>query len=564
LISEVLYDPLADGVEWIELFNPTLQDIELFWFKIGDEEGIEGREGMLHFPREAVIRSGQVLIIAADALLFESVYGFAPGYEMEDSGSPVPDMIRYTAWAGGAVNMTNGGDELLLMDRFDNLVDSVSYGSSNWAFLPDVSDVPQGSSIERFPGYADTDSASDWREQPAPSPGNTPYLPPTPMPTIGPSPTPFGHGLLITEVMYDPIGSEPHEEWIEIYNDTQGSLELFRFKIGDARDTEDSGGMYRFPDGSNMAAGQVIVIANRSTSFEAVFGFKSDFEYVDTDPDVPNMIKYTQWAAGSVSLGNSGDEVLLLDSDDQIADAVSWGSSNWAFFPDVPDYSAGHTIERYPARLDTDSVDDWRDQDLPNPGTIDATPPTLTPEPTATSEADNSLLISEVFYEAGSGNDGEWIEIYNHGDSVIDIGGYHIGDEESSGSEGLYIFPEGTIISAGGTIVIARDGSIFLSNWGFLPDFEIDDTHAGVPQLIAVSGSMNLSNSGDEVILWDDSLNQLDAVSWGSSNWAFTPDVPDVGAPNSIERNPAYIDTDTADDWISNSNPSPGIVNDGW
>jgi hypothetical protein len=177
-------------------------------------------------------------------------------------------------------------------------------------------------------------------------------------------------GLLISEVVYDPEGSEPAAEWFEIQNTTGAAIPIAGFKVGDEEVSGGSEGMYAFPQGSHVPAGGVVVVANQAVQFEADHGWKPDFELTDTDPDVPDLIKYTTWAGGSISLSNSGDELLLLDTADNLVDAVSWADSTWAFDPPVSDVASGHSIERFPAGFDTDTAADWRDQDNPTPGSL--------------------------------------------------------------------------------------------------------------------------------------------------------------------------------------------------
>ena len=195
LITEVLYRPDASqgNIEWFEIFNAGVNAVDLRHFKIGDEETQGDSEGMMQFPVGAVIWPGRTVVIAEDALVFESVYGFLPDYEFTDSGSAVPEMRKYTAWTSGGVNLTNTGDELLLLDRYDDLADSVSWGSSNWAFDPDMAVVSSGQSIQRAPANVDTDTAADWLAASNPGPGYidlSPELTPTPTATANPSPTP--------------------------------------------------------------------------------------------------------------------------------------------------------------------------------------------------------------------------------------------------------------------------------------------------------------------------------------------------------------------------------------
>ena len=44
--------------------------------------------------------------------------------------------------------------------------------------------------------------------------------------------------LLISEVLYDPLGTEPNEEWIEIFNNTSSPIELTDWTISDNRSTD--------------------------------------------------------------------------------------------------------------------------------------------------------------------------------------------------------------------------------------------------------------------------------------------------------------------------------------
>ncbi len=181
--------------------------------------------------------------------------------------------------------------------------------------------------------------------------------------------------LLVSETLYDPETSEPANEWIELLHLGTTTLDLTSYKVGDEETADGGEGMYQFPAGSSAAPGQVLLIANRAVDFAAVYGFNPDYELVETTPDVPNMVKYTAWAGGSVSLANGGDDVLILDGADSLVDAVSWGSSTFAFDPSAPDVAEGHSLERNPADHDSDSAADWMDQPNPTPGSIPDLPP---------------------------------------------------------------------------------------------------------------------------------------------------------------------------------------------
>ena len=84
--------------------------------------------------------------------------------------------------------------------------------------------------------------------------------------------------LVISEIMFNPEGSEPGGEWIEIFNRSSMGFDLYGYKIGDSEIRGDLEGMYAFPEGSYIPAGQTILIANQSLLFAQMYKFKPDYE----------------------------------------------------------------------------------------------------------------------------------------------------------------------------------------------------------------------------------------------------------------------------------------------
>lgn len=618
LVSEVLYDPIGSGEpdsEWLEIFNPSRLPVDLACIRVGDEELAGGGEGMLSFPGNAILIPSEVFVIAHNGAAFFLNYGFYPDFEMVDSDPDVPDMIKYISWSGGSVNLNNTGDEVLLLNNQDTVIDSVSWGNSNFSFDPSIELVQEGHSLERMPADLDNDTALDWIDQISPNPGQvhttepistptvtqsptnqvktstatatltrTPTMTPTGTRTSTPSSTPIPCGnesLLLTEVMYDPdIGVDPDGEWVEIYNESGIDVYLACVKIGDEETAGGGEGMFTFPPSGIIHPGEVVVVANRSTSFYSSFGFKPDFEMIDSDPYVPDTIRYTSWASGNVNLSNQGDDVLILNHSDAVLDALSWGSSTFAFNPSAQLVNEGHSLERIPANQDNNVAADWMDQPAPSPGSINLIAPTETPTstptgtvtPTATktqtpAPAEVEVLITEVLYNPLDDiSDREWIEIFNTGSSPIDLSNFKIGDEEtSSGSEGMFKFPDGASIEVGEVLVVANNATSFHAVYGFFPDFEMSSSNPLVPDMIMYtawsSGNVNMSNSGDEVLLLGNSDSIVDLVAYGNSPYPnFQPAVPAVSSGHSIARVPADGDTNTFLDWIEQLVPNPGEV----
>jgi hypothetical protein len=178
LISEVLANEVGSDVtgEWIEIFNTGPASIDLTNYKIGDEEtsgGTGTTEALQQFPAGASIGPGVVQIVAVSATKFFSLYGFLPTYESSATDPSVPDLLPYTTWDpdGTVINMANGGDQALILDGSDTLVDGVSWGTSTFFLNPAIAVSGDGQSYERIDPYVDTNTAGDWQLGSPSSPG---------------------------------------------------------------------------------------------------------------------------------------------------------------------------------------------------------------------------------------------------------------------------------------------------------------------------------------------------------------------------------------------------------
>ncbi len=176
--------------------------------------------------------------------------------------------------------------------------------------------------------------------------------------------------LLITEIYYHSPGPDEEEEWIELAYFGAEPLDISRYKVGDEARAGGNEGMMRFPDGAVIQPEQVIVVAQTAVGFRGRFGFNPDYEMRDTDPTVPVMVHYPLWANGRILLANRGDDVLLLDDQDQIVDAVSYGDSTTFFSPAIAPVFQGQSLARIPAWCDTNSAADWQPLRVPTPGRI--------------------------------------------------------------------------------------------------------------------------------------------------------------------------------------------------
>ena len=139
--------------EWIELFNPTEEEVSLKNWTITDNSGISRK-----IPGNKKLGPGQFALISRD----NSTWRFWD----ED-----PDAIKIPLGKQIGDGLDNLGDRLILKNAAGATVDQLSYGDDISVFNPSIPLVSLGASFERLvPGF-DTDFASDFEERDPPTPG---------------------------------------------------------------------------------------------------------------------------------------------------------------------------------------------------------------------------------------------------------------------------------------------------------------------------------------------------------------------------------------------------------
>jgi len=180
------------------------------------------------------------------------------------------------------------------------------------------------------------------------------------------------------------------------------------------------------------------------------------------------------------------------------------------------------------------------------------------------------VLISEVLYDPFGGTDAEeFIELVNPTGAPIDLGGYSIGDAANPDDfEDMRLFPPGTIIGPGQTIVIALSAEAFRAMFFHNPDFEILETDPAVPTLPKdphwghPNALLRLVNQGDEVLLRDPAGQLVDIVVYGNGHYPGVVACPLVGGPQrSLERFPYWRTTGHCPtDFREQAFPNPGSL----
>lgn len=133
--------------------------------------------------------------------------------------------------------------------------------------------------------------------------------------------------------------------------------------------------MYALPVGSFIVSGQSKIVAKNARGFYALYGKYPDFEIDSTDDNISDfsqtvdLTKHSSWGTGSLSLTNTGDEIILLDANDVVVDAVVFEGGIHPGTLAHSGVTTGHSIARDPIDEDTNNCNaDFKDKKNPQPG----------------------------------------------------------------------------------------------------------------------------------------------------------------------------------------------------
>jgi hypothetical protein len=200
----------------------------------------------------------------------------------------------------------------------------------------------------------------------------------------------------------------------------------------------------------------------------------------------------------------AGDVLVLADAAGVFLDAVRVGDHGWA-----------RRDERGP----------WRVPAAPTPG-----------DPNDVVVEDAVVIHEIAYHRAAISEEGapyeerpdEWIELFNRGEAPVDLSGWQLVDAVE------YVFPAGTVLGAGGYLVVANDAAALRAEE---PGIEILGDFAG-----------SLSDAGDSIVLRDARGNPVDAVRYADGGrWAEAAD----GGGSTLERVDPRAASDAAEAWAA-------------
>lgn len=210
---------------------------------------------------------------------------------------------------------------------------------------------------------------------------------------------------IFSEALPNPEGSDSTNEWIELYNPYNETLNLSGLKLDDSE-----GGSKAYSLSGELGTESYILI----------------------------------WVEDSgLSLNNGGDSLRLLGVNDEIL---------WSF-----DYANSTEGQSYAF---VNGAYSWT---TPTPNSDNEAAAIEAEENYENGDLSESIEISEVLPNPdGPDQEGEWIEITNGGSTAVDLGNWSIADSSNADP---YVFPTETIIDPGESLLIDRSESgISLNN----------------------------------------------------------------------------------------------------
>lgn len=169
------------------------------------------------------------------------------------------------------------------------------------------------------------------------------------------------------------------------------------------------------------------------------------------------------------------------------------------------------------------------------------------------------VVISEIMYDLEGADSGrEWIEIYNNGNSDVDLTGWRF--FEGGTNHKLKLVQGDIVISSGGYIVITDNSDKFLADW---PGFS----------KTIFDSSFSLKNIGESITIRNSDLVDIDSVTysseWGASgdsnslqlaNGSFIPASPTPGKANANSGSGSSGEDSGGETSTGSSSSSGGVL----
>ncbi len=425
VINEIIQNPSAvsdTNGEWFEIHNPTASPVDIDGWTIQDND----------FDSHVISNGGPLNVPAGGYLVLGRNSNFATNGGVT---------VNYTY---SNVNLANGGDELVLLDKGLTEADRVEWDGG--PAFPD----PTGASMSLDDPTSDNNVGANWCTAITPfgdgdlgTPGSANQCAGSGVP-----------GIVINEIIQNPAAvSDANGEWFEVHNPTASPVDIDGWTIQD-NDFDShvisNGGPLNVPAGGYLVLG-------RNSNFATNGGVTVNYTY------------------SNVNLANGGDELVLLDKGLTEADRVEWDGG-----PAFPD-PTGASMSLDDPTSDNNVGANWctaitpfGDGDLGTPGAANDCP-TIPPFGVC---ADPATFIHDVqgpgLFSPINGTPGvivEGVVVGDFQDTSTGLSGFFLQEEDFDAdgdpmtSEGVFLRDNGfgTPVAVGDVVRVQGDVNEFFS-----------------------------------------------------------------------------------------------------
>lgn len=319
-------------------------------------------------------------------------------------------------------------------------------------------------------------------------------------------------GIVINEIMYAPQSPEP--EWVELYNNSSGVINIKNWKIADS--SEQNSPVTITTNDRLINPGDYLVIAKSNQIIP-------HHPLIDTTKVL--------YVSSLPTLNNDRDKVLIFNNAGVIIDDVtyksSWGGSSRNSLERISVSGPSNDSANWITSLDCEYSSPTRKNSFAN----------------IQSANRNDLLINEIMFDPLTISC-EWIEFYNNSGRYINLNGWKV----TAGTSNYNLFSDCNFyIKPGAYMILASDTTIY-NRFSYL--ISTDSTRR-----IVFNSGLSLSNSGASVRISDVLNNTIDSLGY-SPKWHNT-NLPDTKG-YSLERINTGLPSNNPSNWSSSADPLGG------
>jgi hypothetical protein len=415
LIIEVQIAGDSSNNDFIKIYNPTNNDLDIGSFKLRKKSSTGNESSIRAFPQGSKILANGYFLWAS------SENNFASSLSADVSS-------KATLAKNNSIAILNSEGVIL---------DSLAWGESSNPFIegqsfPENLEPNQKLIRKQNNGvYQDTNNNSqDFYLNPPSQPSLLQGEEQNPQESSSQGekiskPQVYAQGIIINELLPSPLGADEQEEWIELFNKNSFEVDLSGWRLQDKIGTITN---YIIPEGIKISP-QGFLLFQRPTT--------------------------------KIVLNNEGESVSLLQPNGVLVETVGYEKApvGQSFARQDMEWFWTTTITpgkvNIITKIESEAKKEMAEKTGEKPGETEGSSTAIYP---------SGIFINEILPSpTGPDEQEEWIELFNSNNSEVNISGWQISD--TIGKVKNYILPEGVKIAAQGFLVLKRpETKIILNN----------------------------------------------------------------------------------------------------